>query len=81
MHSEDKIRLLHILEEADEACKYVEGVLFEEFVEDGKTVRAVTRSIEIIGEAASKISFVWRIRQALFWKINTADLLALFCNR
>ena len=56
MRSEDIIRLKHIIEEAMVACKYTEGISFEEFVEDGKTVRAVIRSIEVIGEAASKIS-------------------------
>jgi len=60
MQSEDKIRILHILDEAGEACKYTESISFEEFVKDGKTVRAVIRSIEVIGEAASKISIEFR---------------------
>ncbi|MCD4804971.1 MAG: DUF86 domain-containing protein [Desulfobacterales bacterium] len=38
----------------------MEGISFDEFVEDGKTVRAVIRSIEIIGEATSKISIEFR---------------------
>lgn len=63
MQSEDKIRLQHILEEASEACKYTEGISFDEFVQDGKTVRAVMRSIEVIGEAASKISMEFRKQQ------------------
>jgi len=54
MQSKDRIRVRHILDEAGEACKYAEGISFDEFVEDGKTVRAVIRSIEVIGEAASK---------------------------
>lgn len=45
----------HILDEAEEACKYTDGISFEEFVEDGKTVRAVIRSIDVTGEAASII--------------------------
>ena len=60
MQSKDRIRVRHILDEANEACKYVEGISFDEFVEDGKTVRAVIRSIEVIGEAASKISIEFR---------------------
>ena len=43
MQSEDKIRLHHILDEANEACQYVEGLSFDEFKKDGKTVRAVIR--------------------------------------
>jgi uncharacterized protein with HEPN domain len=60
MQSEDKIRLHHILDEANEACQYVEGLSFDEFRKDGKTVRAVIRSIEVIGEAASKLSLEFR---------------------
>jgi uncharacterized protein with HEPN domain len=56
MQPEDRIRLKHLLAEAQEACKYVESISFEDFILDGKTVRAVIRSIEVIGEAASKIS-------------------------
>ncbi len=41
MQSEDRIRVQHILDEAGEACKYVEGISFNKFAEDGKTVRAV----------------------------------------
>ncbi len=60
MQSEDKIRLQHILDEANEACQYIEGLSFDEFRKDGKTVRAVIRSIEVIGEAASKLSLDFR---------------------
>lgn len=60
MLNEDKIRVLHILDEANEACKFADGISFEEFVNDGKTVRAIIRSIEIVGEAASKLSMEFR---------------------
>ncbi len=59
MLPEDKIRLEHIFE-ANEACAYLQNISFAEFVKDGKTVRAVIRSLEIIGEAASKISVEFR---------------------
>jgi len=61
MQSKDIIRVRHIIDEAGEACKYAEGISLDEFVEDGKTVRAVIRSIEVIGEAASKISIEFRM--------------------
>ena len=48
MQSKDRIRLRHILDEAGEACKYAEGISFDEFVEDGKTVQAI-RSRNITG--------------------------------
>ena len=60
MQSEDKIRLRHILDEAAEACHYVEDIAFDEFAKEGKTVRAVIRCIEVIGEAVSKISIEFR---------------------
>jgi len=60
MQSEDKIRLQHILDEANEAGRYIEGFSFDEFRKDGKTVRAVIRSIEVIGEATSKLSLEFR---------------------
>ena len=56
MRDEDKVRLQHIIEEAKMACSFVQGCTFEDFVKDEKTVRAVIRSVEVIGEAASKIS-------------------------
>jgi len=48
MQSKDIIRLRHILDEAGEACKYAEGISFDEFVEDGETVQAI-RSRNITG--------------------------------
>ena len=60
MQSKDRIRVQHILDEAEEASKYIEAISFEEFIKDGKTVRAVIRSIEVIGEAASRISGEFR---------------------
>ena len=56
MRSEDEIRLRHIIDEANELIKFVEGFSFDNFKRDSKTVHAVIRAIEIIGEAASKIS-------------------------
>ncbi len=44
-----------MLESAEKAIKFVEGMVFEQFTTDEKTVYAVVRAIEIIGEAARKI--------------------------
>ena len=56
MLPEDRIRLQHIVLEIQEASSFAEGISFEEFVEDRKTVKAIIRSIEVIGEAAAKVS-------------------------
>lgn len=44
-----------ILEAFEKIEKYVEGMSFDEFTEDTKTIDAVIRNFEIIGEAAKHI--------------------------
>lgn len=44
-----------MLENAEKATKFVENMGFEQFAKDERTVYAVVRAIEIIGEAARKI--------------------------
>lgn len=56
MQPNDRIRLQHILDESNEINKFVKGYNYERFKNDNKTVHAVLRAIEIIGEAAGKIS-------------------------
>jgi uncharacterized protein with HEPN domain len=56
MHDEDKIRLRHIIAEAEEACAFAHNVSFAQFVGDRKTAKAIIRSVEVIGEAASAVS-------------------------
>lgn len=44
-----------IISAMDKALKFVEGMSYEEFVQDDKTVFAVVRAIEIIGEAVKNV--------------------------
>ncbi len=44
-----------ILDAVDNAESFVEGMSFEQFAKDKKTLNAVVRSLEIIGEAAKNI--------------------------
>lgn len=44
-----------IINAMNKAVKFVEGMSYEEFVQDDKTVFAVIRAIEIIGEAVKNI--------------------------
>ncbi len=74
MHSNDRIRLKHILDEANSVLKFVEGFSFDSFLKDSKTVHAVIRSIEIIGEAAAKISKECKKR---YQKISWADIIGM----
>lgn len=56
MPPEDRIRLLHMIEAADEAMGFVAGQTRADLETDRKTLFAVIRCIEIIGEAAGKVS-------------------------
>jgi uncharacterized protein with HEPN domain len=44
-----------ILTSAKKIINYTQGLTFEEFVEDEKTIDAVIRNFEIIGEAANRL--------------------------
>jgi len=44
-----------ILSSLEEVEEFTEGLNFEDFLKDRKTINAVIRSLEIIGEAAKKI--------------------------
>jgi uncharacterized protein with HEPN domain len=47
--------LQDILETIDLAVQFTEGMSFSEFENDPKTIFALTRSIEIVGEAAKNV--------------------------
>lgn len=53
---EDPLRYVEdILHEMDQARSFVEGMTEGEFVEDERTVRAVVRCLEVVGEATKQI--------------------------
>ncbi len=47
--------LQDILDAVSDIESFIQGIGFEEFKRDRKTINAVVRSIEVIGEAAKKI--------------------------
>jgi uncharacterized protein with HEPN domain len=47
--------LSDILESIDRISKYIEGLSFDAFSNDQKTIDAVVRNLEIIGEAANRL--------------------------
>jgi uncharacterized protein with HEPN domain len=56
MSKRDPILLVgDILDSAEKILEYTDGFTFEEFIEDSKTVDAVIRNFEIIGEAANRL--------------------------
>ncbi|MDP3513596.1 MAG: DUF86 domain-containing protein [Sulfuritalea sp.] len=56
MPPEDRVRLLHMIEAADEAVSFIAGCTPIGLENDRKTLFAVIRCIEIIGEAAARVS-------------------------
>jgi uncharacterized protein with HEPN domain len=51
-----KLLLEDIVDSAEKILSYTEGMSYEDFIKDSKTIDAVVRNFEIIGEAANKIS-------------------------
>jgi uncharacterized protein with HEPN domain len=45
----------NIIEAMDDAMRFIEGMEYDDFLKDKKTLYAVTGAIEIIGEAVKKI--------------------------
>ncbi|MBI5792986.1 MAG: DUF86 domain-containing protein [Rhodocyclales bacterium] len=60
MPPEDRVRLLHMIEAADEAMRFVAGQSATALATDRKTLFAAIRCIEIIGEAAARVSAATR---------------------
>jgi uncharacterized protein with HEPN domain len=51
-----QLLLEDILESAHKILSYTEGLSLEQFLADGKTIDAVIRNFEIIGEAANRLT-------------------------
>ncbi len=52
---EPKLLVSDILESAHKILAYTEGQSFDDFTKDSKTVDAMIRNFEIIGEAANRL--------------------------
>ena len=53
---DDNLLLEDILESCSKIFRYTENMTSEKFISDDKTIDAVIRNFEIIGEAAAKLS-------------------------
>lgn len=62
MDRSDKIRILHMIDAADEALKFAENKTIDDFRNNRMLVLSIVKDIEIIGEAASKISPSTKVR-------------------
>jgi uncharacterized protein with HEPN domain len=61
MKQEDRIRIQHIIDASNEVMHFTENVSKEEFFKNRMMILSVIKEIEIIGEAASKLSEVVKI--------------------
>jgi len=52
----DDILIGHIIEQCERIFRIVDNITIDEFIENSVYQDAVTRNIEIIGEAANKLS-------------------------
>ena len=69
MRAEDRIRLLHMVEASQAALRFMAGRQRGDLQTDQMLLFAVLRAIEVIGEAASKVSEDVRIVNASIpWK-------------
>ncbi|MFY0673870.1 MAG: DUF86 domain-containing protein [Bacteroidia bacterium] len=65
MSKRDNMTLIHdMLESALKIKKYTQEYDYNKFIEDDKTIDAVVRNFEIIGEASSKIDPDYKIDHA-----------------
>ncbi len=64
----DKLLILDILDCIAKIQQYTKGYTLREFSRDTKTIDAVVRNIEIIGEATKHLSRSIKSRIALPWK-------------
>lgn len=60
MLPEDRVRLLHMIEAVTEAISFIADQTLAELENDRKTLFAIIRCVEIIGEAAARVSEVTR---------------------
>ncbi|MGB9776097.1 MAG: DUF86 domain-containing protein [Anaerolineae bacterium] len=47
--------LRDILQQMNDALEFVQGMTYEQFLQDKKTINAVLRSLEVMGEAAKNV--------------------------
>ena len=60
MPREEAALLLDMLESARDAVQFAEGLEYADFVEDRRSQLAIVKAVEIVGEAASRVSLETR---------------------
>ena len=60
MRSEDKVRILHMIESAEKAQEFLAGKTYDDLQKNEQLAFAVVRALEIIGEAAAQTTQEFR---------------------
>ena len=69
MRKDDRVRLQHMLDAANEALTFTQGRMRADLDNDRMLVLSLVRELEIIGEAASKVSRETRSQcRAILWQ-------------
>ena len=69
MRAEDRIRIQHMIDAAEEALTFISGITEANFSKNRMIILSIVKDIEIIGEAASKISEETQIKNPdIPWK-------------
>ena len=74
MKPEDKVRIQHMIEGVEEALSFSSDVTENDFFKNRMLILSVIKDIEIIGEAASKISEETRSK---FLQIPWKDIIGM----
>ena len=61
---DDHLLISDILDSGAKILRYTEGYTYESFIEDERTVDAVIRNFEIIGEASRNVSSYFRLQHS-----------------
>ncbi len=63
-----KLFVADILDSIQKIESYIEGLSYEEFLKDSKTIDAILRNLEVIGEASNKIpKHIQEIHKEIQW--------------
>ena len=71
---EPSLLLEDIIDSANKILEYTHDLSFEAFIKDSKTIDAVIRNFEIIGEAANRLPDNFRINTQILTGIAFGDL-------
>lgn len=56
MHAEDAVRIRHMIDAAESAPRFIKGRKRSDLEQDEMLAFALVRAVEVVGEAASKVT-------------------------